>query len=162
MSPNPSRMLHLSHSRRTFWHNWNITSINNKMFMHCFVDSTFNTDFNVSSNFFATCKTKRRINNKSKNKGTLHNIMWSFEYLIFIGVSKKSIQIWMWPFISVPNSMCMCKILPLRRLRSKVTIFVVQNFQKVTNFHKICVPHDDYLKLAVNLSNTIPCSGILH
>jgi hypothetical protein len=32
--------------------------------------------FNVSLNFYATCKTTRRINNRSKNKGIFHNIMW--------------------------------------------------------------------------------------
>jgi hypothetical protein len=74
-SPNPSRMLHFSHSRRIFCHNWNTAFINNKMFMHSFVDSMFSTSFNVSSDFYATCKTTRRINNKSKNKGILHNIM---------------------------------------------------------------------------------------
>ncbi len=74
-SPDPSRMLHLSHSKRAFCHNWNNTFVNIKMFIHSFVDSTFNMGFNVSLNFYATCKTTRRINNRSKNKGIFHNIM---------------------------------------------------------------------------------------
>ncbi len=141
-------MLHRSHSRRTFCHNWNITFINNKMFIHSFVDSMISMGFNVSLNFYTTCKTTRRINNKSKNKGILHNIMWSFEYLIFIRVSKKNIQIWTCPFVSIPNLTCMCKVLPIRRFHSKVTI-LVQNFRKVANFLKFFIQHDDYLELVI-------------
>jgi len=56
-SPNPSRMLHLSHSRRTLYHSWKTTSINRRIFMHSFVDSTFKIGLNVSSNFYNTfCK----------------------------------------------------------------------------------------------------------
>jgi hypothetical protein len=51
-SPNPSRMLHLYHSRRTLCHNWKTTSVNKRTFMHSFIDSTFRTWLNVSSNFY--------------------------------------------------------------------------------------------------------------
>ncbi len=84
-SLDPSRMLHLSHSRRTFCHKWNIAFINNKSHMHSFVDSTFSMGFNVSSNFCTTCKTTRRINNRSKKKEyyitycDLLNTMYSLE-----------------------------------------------------------------------------------
>jgi hypothetical protein len=56
----------------------------------------------------------------------------------------------------------MCKVLLIRRLHSKVTILVVQNFQEVANPHKICVPHNDYLELVANLSNVVLCIGVLH
>ncbi len=77
-------------------------------------------------------------------------------------MSKRSIQVWTWSFISIPNLTCMCKVLPIKRFHSKVTI-LVQNFRKVANFHKFCVPHDNYLELVtINLSNEILCIGILH
>jgi hypothetical protein len=53
-SPNPSRMLHLSHSRKTLCHSWKIAFVNKKIFMHSFVDSTFRTCLNISSNFYNT------------------------------------------------------------------------------------------------------------
>jgi hypothetical protein len=56
----------------------------------------------------------------------------------------------------------MCKVFPVRRLCAKVTILVVQNFQEVVNPHKVFVPHDDYLRLAINLSNLVLCIGVLH
>jgi hypothetical protein len=74
----------------------------------------------------------------------------------------ESIQIWTWPLIDVPNPMCMCKVLPIRRLCSKVTILVVQNFRKVTNPHKVCVLDDNYLELAVNLLNKVLSIKVLH
>jgi hypothetical protein len=56
----------------------------------------------------------------------------------------------------------MCKVLPIRRLQAKVTILIVQNFQKVTNPHKVHVPHDDYLELVVNLLNLVLYIGVFH
>jgi len=88
--------------------------------------------------------------------------MWSFEYLIFVKVSKIKIQIRVRLSICVPNPTCMCKVFPIRKLHAKVIILVVQNFQEVANPHKIYVPHDDYLELVVNLPNLVLCIGVLH
>jgi hypothetical protein len=51
-SPKPSRMLPLSHLKNTLYQSWKMTSINNKMFMHSFVDFMFNTGLSVSSKFY--------------------------------------------------------------------------------------------------------------
>jgi hypothetical protein len=80
--------------------------------------------------------------------------MWYFEYLVFVNVSKRSIQIRVRLLIHVPNLTCMCKGFLLKRFHAKVKIFI-QNFQQVAYPHKICVPHDDYLELVVSLSNSV-------
>ncbi len=51
-SPVPSKMLHLFNCTRIFSQRWKIVSEKRRMFIHSFVDSTFKTSFNVSSNCF--------------------------------------------------------------------------------------------------------------
>ncbi len=63
-SLDPSSMLHLSHSKNALCQSQKMTSINNKMFTHSFIDFMFNTSLSLSPIFYGKCINTKRIRNR--------------------------------------------------------------------------------------------------
>jgi hypothetical protein len=127
------------------------------MFMHSFVDSTLRTSFNVSSNFYTTCKTTTKINNRTKEyciiQCELLNTLYSSK--CWKEGCKCGQGCW---YTSQIRHAC-------ERFSQKASCQgqspCCSKFQEVVNPHKVYVPHDNYLELVVNLSNPILCTRVL-